>query len=176
MRPCAADFRGAQTEVEALKRRINADQKKLSEDSLRAYAAMAEDLDLGAPLALLDPAIPIQPALLASIYDTEGSETGRRFKTDDEARTFAGEHIDGWLAEIQRAKAEEHREAQLRTEESERRRLEGVINVFSNNGIPARLLEGLFLRASAAEQLAAKLEERDRLADRIRELEDKRER
>ena len=59
---------------------------------------------------------------------------------------------------------------------AERQRLEGVINVFSNNGIPARLLEGLFLRASAAEQLAAKLEERDRLADRVRELEDKRER
>ncbi len=69
--------------VEALKRRINADQKKLSEDGLRTYAAMAEDLDLGAPLSLLDPAAPIQTALLASIYDTEGAETGRRFRTDD---------------------------------------------------------------------------------------------
>lgn len=106
-----------------------------------------------------------------------GEDRGR-FKTDDEARAFAGEHVDGWLAEVQRAEAEDaaRREAQRKAEESERRRLEGVINVFSNNGIPARLLEGLFLRASAAEQLAAKLEERDRLADRIRELEDKRER
>ncbi|MBX7184045.1 MAG: hypothetical protein K1Y01_02775 [Vicinamibacteria bacterium] len=69
--------------VEALKRRINTDQKKLSEDGLRAYAAMAEDLDLGAPLSLLDPAVPIQPALLASIYDTQGAEAGRRFKTED---------------------------------------------------------------------------------------------
>lgn len=103
-----------------------------------------------------------------------GEDRGR-FKTEDEARTFASEHIDGWLAELQRAKAadDEHREAQRRAEESERRRLEGVINVFSNNGIPARVLEGLFLRVGAAEQLAAKLEERDRLADRLRELEGK---
>ena len=69
--------------IEALKRRLSADQKKLSEDGLRTYAAMAEDLDLGTPLSLLDPAVPVQPALLASIYDTEGSEMGRRFKTDD---------------------------------------------------------------------------------------------
>ena len=105
-----------------------------------------------------------------------GEDRGR-FKSDDEARTFAGEHIDGWLAEIQLARAEddEHREAQRRAEESERRRLEGVLNIFSNNGIPARILEGLFLRVGAAEQLAAKLEECNRLADRLRELEDKRE-
>ena len=69
--------------IEAFKRRLNADQKKLSEDGLRAYAAMAEDLDLGTPLSLLDPAVPVLPALLASIYDTQGFETGRRFKTDD---------------------------------------------------------------------------------------------
>jgi hypothetical protein len=69
--------------IAAFKRRLNDDQKKLSEDGLRTYAAMAEDLDLGAPLSLLDPAVPILPALLASIYDTQGSETGRRFQTDD---------------------------------------------------------------------------------------------
>lgn len=69
--------------IAALKQRLNTDQKKLSEDGLRAYAAMAEDLDLGAPLSFLDPATAISPALLASIYDTQGSETGRRFNTDD---------------------------------------------------------------------------------------------
>ena len=69
--------------IVALKRRLNADQKKLSEDGLRIYAAMAEDLDLGTPLSLLDPAVPISPALLASLYAAQGLETGRRFKTDD---------------------------------------------------------------------------------------------
>ncbi|HQZ17182.1 MAG TPA: hypothetical protein PLD86_09950, partial [Vicinamibacteria bacterium] len=100
--------------IEALKRRINADQKKLSEDGLRAYAATAEDLDLGAPLSLLDSAVPVLPALLASIYDTEGSETGRRFRTDDvvgfraalsarwseKAATLKAPELRVWLADL----------------------------------------------------------------------------
>ncbi len=100
--------------VEALKRRINADQKKLSEDGLRTYAAMAEDLELGAPLSLLDPAVPVLPVLLASIYDTDGAATGRRFRTDDvvgfraalsarwseKAATLKAPELRVWLADL----------------------------------------------------------------------------
>jgi len=69
--------------ITALTKRIVADQKRLTEDSLRTYTAQSEDLGLPAPLTLLDPAVPIPPALLAAIYDHEGAEAGRRFKTDD---------------------------------------------------------------------------------------------
>ncbi len=69
--------------VDDLKRRLVADQNRLNEDTLRAYASMAEDLGLPAPLSLLDPAVPVLPALLASIYDTAGAEAGRRFRTED---------------------------------------------------------------------------------------------
>lgn len=104
-----------------------------------------------------------------------GEERGR-FKTTVEARDFAAEHVDVWLEEVRRRQGEdERRREELRREdESERKRLEGAINVFANNGIPARRLEGLFLGASAAERLAVKLEEREQLAERVRELEAKR--
>jgi hypothetical protein len=69
--------------VSALKQRLNADQKKLTEEGLRGYAAMAEDLELGDPLTLLDPAVEVLPAFLASIYDNEGAVAGQRFRTDD---------------------------------------------------------------------------------------------
>jgi hypothetical protein len=100
--------------ITALKQKLVAEQKKLTEDGLRAYAAMAEDLDLGAPLTLLDPAIPIPPALLASVYDTQGSQTGQRFKTDDtigfraalsmrwseKAATLEATELRVWLSEL----------------------------------------------------------------------------
>ncbi|MEO8500932.1 MAG: hypothetical protein ABI565_08445, partial [Vicinamibacteria bacterium] len=69
--------------VIALTSRIVADQKRLTEDSLRTYAVLSEDLGLPAPLSLLDLSVPLAPALLASVYDREGADTGHRFKTDD---------------------------------------------------------------------------------------------
>jgi hypothetical protein len=69
--------------IAAFKSRLNADQKRLSEDALRTYAALAEDLGLPTPLSLLDPAVPVLPALLGSIYDTAGAVEARRFRTDD---------------------------------------------------------------------------------------------
>jgi hypothetical protein len=100
--------------VSALQTRVQADQQKLTEDSLRAYAAMAEDLELGSPLSLLDPALPVPPALLAALYDTHGSETGRRFTTDDpvgfraalasrwseKAGSLAAPELRVWLSEL----------------------------------------------------------------------------
>ena len=69
--------------IAGFKSRLIADQKRLSEDALRTYGALAEDLGLPAPLSLLDPAVPVLPALLASIYDTAGVVEARRFRTDD---------------------------------------------------------------------------------------------
>ncbi len=100
--------------VDALKRRLVADQERLNEDTLRTYASMAEDLGLPAPLSLLDPAVPVLPALLASIYDASGAEAGRRFRTDDmvgfraalgarwsdKAATLGALELRIWLAEL----------------------------------------------------------------------------
>jgi len=69
--------------TEVLKRRLIADQKRLTEDALRAHTAMAEDLGLPTPLSLIEPAAPLLPSLLASIYDREGAEAAGRFRTED---------------------------------------------------------------------------------------------
>ena len=100
--------------IAALTKRIVADQKRLTEDSLRTYAALSEDLGLPVPLTLLDPAVPVLPALLASIYDHEGAGTGRRLKTDDpvgfraalaarwsdKAGTLKSAELRVWLTEL----------------------------------------------------------------------------
>lgn len=106
---------GRKTEAgDALKRRLVTDQKRLNEDTLRTYASMAEDLGLPAPLSLLDPAVPVLPALLASIYDASGAEVGRRFRTDDrvgfraalasrwadKAAILGTDELRVWLAEL----------------------------------------------------------------------------
>ena len=46
------------------------------------------------------------------------------------------------------------------------RRLEQVISVFANNGVPARSLAGVFLRLDAAEKVAARLEDLRKIEDR----------
>lgn len=66
-----------------LKRRVLAGQKQMAEETLRAFEALAEEFGLAAPVTLLDPATPLSPALLASIYARQGSDVGRRFRTDD---------------------------------------------------------------------------------------------
>lgn len=98
----------------AFKSRLIADQKRLSEDALRAHAGLAEDLGLPAPLSLLDPAVPVLPALLASIYDTAGAVEARRFRTEDpvgfraalaarwseKAATLRAPELRAWLSEL----------------------------------------------------------------------------
>lgn len=106
---------GRKTEATAaLKARLIADQKRLTEDSLRTYAGMAEDLGLPSPLSLLDPAVPVLPALLASIYDQDGVSTGQRFKSSDpvgfraslalrwseKAGTLKAPELRVWLTEL----------------------------------------------------------------------------
>lgn len=46
------------------------------------------------------------------------------------------------------------------------RRLEQVISVFANNGVPARSLAGVFLRLDAAEKVAERLEDLRKIEDR----------
>ncbi|MBK5257399.1 MAG: hypothetical protein JJE39_15340, partial [Vicinamibacteria bacterium] len=67
----------------ALQRRLTIDQRTMSEDGLRTFAMMAEDLGLPSPLSMFDPEKPVLPELLAAIYDSQGVEAGRRFTTDD---------------------------------------------------------------------------------------------
>jgi hypothetical protein len=75
---------GRRTDAAAvLNQRVTANQKRLTEAELRTLTSLAEDFELPAPLSVFDPAVPLQPALLASLYDSQGSEVGRRFKTDD---------------------------------------------------------------------------------------------
>jgi len=100
--------------AEVLKRRLIADQKRLSEESLRSHTALAEDLGLPAPRSVLDSSVPVLPALLAFIYDSEGAAAGRRFRTDDvvgfraalsarwseKAATLSAADVRLWLTEL----------------------------------------------------------------------------
>jgi hypothetical protein len=100
--------------IETFKARLLADQKLLSEDALRVYTSMAEDLGLKTPLSLLDPAVPVLPALLAFVYDTEGAEAAGRFKTGDQvgfraalaarwsekAGSLKAQELRFWLSEL----------------------------------------------------------------------------
>jgi hypothetical protein len=97
-----------------LGRLVTANQKALTEDELRRLTTVAEDFELPAPLSVLDTAIPLQPALLASLYDSHGSEVARRFKTDDpigfraalaarwsgDASTLKTSELRVWLTEL----------------------------------------------------------------------------
>ncbi len=103
----------------ALKARLLADQKRLTEASLRTYRALAEDLGLQPPLALLDPAVPLLPALRAAIYDAEGAEVGARYQTgdgvgfraalaarwSDKDGTLKTPELRAWLSELWAAEA-----------------------------------------------------------------------
>lgn len=100
--------------IAEFKGRLVADQKRLNEETLRAFEALAEDLGLPAPLSLLDPAVPVLPALLASIHDRAGAEMARRFRTEDpigfraalaarwseKASTLAPPELRTWLVEL----------------------------------------------------------------------------
>ena len=46
------------------------------------------------------------------------------------------------------------------------RRLEQVVSVFANNGIPARSIAGVFLRLDVAEKVASRLEDLRKIEDR----------
>lgn len=97
-----------------LKQRVIASQKQLSEATLRAFMALAEEFDLPAPVTLLDLATPVPPALLAFIHDREGSDVGKRFRTDDptgfraalaarwgeKAATLKASDLRVWLSEL----------------------------------------------------------------------------
>ena len=66
-----------------LRQRIVAGQARMSESAWQDFNTMAEDLELRAPLTLLDPALPVSTALRALIHDRYGVEEGARFKDDD---------------------------------------------------------------------------------------------
>ncbi|MEO8359038.1 MAG: hypothetical protein ABI672_03325 [Vicinamibacteria bacterium] len=94
--------------TETLKRRLVGDQKRLDAVTLRMLTVMAEDLDLPAPLGLLDPATPILPALLASLYDQQGIAVGSKFNTADPIG-FRAALAATWSSEAANLKAPELR-------------------------------------------------------------------
>jgi hypothetical protein len=94
--------------AEILERDIRQAQPALTEDGLRAFEALAQDLELGSVLDHLDATKPVPPALLAYLRDRRGADVAARFHTRD-IPGFRAALASRWAARERELSAEQVR-------------------------------------------------------------------